>query len=185
MAAAAPLRPLQPFTPQPELAAFSLEAAAQLAGPNLQVQMRLQGPLEQLQLPEPTTAVERRDGLWQSTCFEAFVGQAAQPHYWEINLCPSGHWAVYALSGYRAGLQAEGRVQGLPFERRQRLLHSGLSELELAFSLALPLPAEPGPLEISATAVLEHRQLGCSYWAWRHCGNEADFHRRDSFLPLT
>ena len=40
-------------------------------------------------------------------------------------------------------------------------------------------------VQMSATAVLEHRQLGCSYWAWRHCGSEADFHRRDSFLPLT
>jgi hypothetical protein len=32
--------------------------------------------------------------------------------------------------------------------------------------------------------VIEHRKLGCSFWAWQHKGPEADFHRRDSFLPL-
>lgn len=184
-------RPLRPFAGQAQLEAFSLDAMALHDAGILRLQFVLQGPLAQLRLPAPAPEPQRRDGLWASTCFEAFVGIVGMESYWEINLCPSGHWNLYALRAYRQGLRAEPSVQTLPFRRSQQLIATGIERIELQLDLDLAPLSRPLvdqqhelTLEISATAVLEHRHLGCSYWAWQHCGPQADFHRRESFLPL-
>lgn len=182
-------KPLHPFAQEAHLCDFSLLCgASRQPGGRLALHFRLSGPLQMLQIPPLSGTPERRDGLWQSTCFEAFLGQPGQASYWELNLAPSGDWNLYAFQGYRAGMQPERRLQQLPFQldgqwlgRRNRL------DLVLSLDLAALMPAE-APLELSATAVLEHRfehqSLGCSYWAWQHTGPEADFHRRDSFQAL-
>lgn len=191
MAVPAAGRPLQPFAASPAWEPFRLEAAAGWDGARLQLLFRLQGPLQQLRLPAPTPNPERRDGLWQSSCFEAFLGVVGQAPYWEINLCPSGHWNLYALSAYRQGLRQEPSVLTLPYAQRRLPQPGGEQLLELELDLELPalaeaLAADPqaARLEGSTTAVLDHQQHGCSYWAWRHGGPEADFHRRESFMPL-
>lgn len=184
------LRPLQPFSPEPHLQEIALACAAVVDERGiLRLQYRLSGPLQSLALPPATPEPGRRDGLWESTCFEAFFGQAGQPNYWEINLGPSGDWNLYALSDYRTSLRQEERVSRLPFQQVREPVAScdptSLQHLDLELVLDLRgLLALDGPLELSATAVLDHRSFGCSYWAWRHTGPEADFHRRDSFLPL-
>src|SRR4051812_33386339 len=44
----------------------------------------------------------RADGLWQSTCFEAFFAQAGNPTYWEVNLSPAKQaWNLYRFEDYR------------------------------------------------------------------------------------
>ena len=42
----------------------------------------------------PQVAGQRRDELWTTTCFEAFLALPDQPGYWEINLAPNGDWAL-------------------------------------------------------------------------------------------
>ena len=198
-----PTRPLQPFGHPNALKDFSLNAGAIWHDQRLLVRFELSGPLQQLRIPAPATPAQRRDGLWQSTCVEAFVGVRGQAAYWEINLCPSGHWNLYGLTGYRQDLRPETAVQTLPLKRQQGWHEADRWEhLSLAFELPLQvdgtdliwgprtpddsLPGKPlaTELEISATAVLDHQQHGCSYWAWRHTTNEADFHQRSSFVPL-
>lgn len=172
--------PLRPFQPAPHLQELALVCHAERQGQRLALTYRLSGPLGDLVLPERNPRPQRRDGLWESTCFEAFLGIPSQPGYWEINLAPSGDWNVYALGGYRQGLRQERRVASLPFQLHQE--PGGLRlELELELGALMPLNS---PLELSATAVLEQREHGCSYWAWHHSGPEADFHRRESFQPL-
>lgn len=185
-----PLRPLQPFSAQAHLAGISLACSAERSsGGVLQLRYQLTGPLQTILLPSPGTDPQRRDGLWQSTCFEAFLATPGQPNYWEINLSPNGDWNVYALSAYRTDLRPEPLVSGLPFKSVLRRSDpsdpDSLQRLELNLSLDLrPLIPPEEPVELSATAVLEHQRFGCSYWAWQHTGPEADFHRRDSFVML-
>ena len=38
------------------------------------------------------------DGLWQSSCFEAFLTEEGQPDYTEFNYAPDGRWACYPVS---------------------------------------------------------------------------------------
>jgi hypothetical protein len=175
---------LLPFDLAPALADLRLDVGVQLEPAQLRIHYRLEGPLHRLAIPATHSGPpQRRDGLWQATCFEAFIAQADQPGYWEINLSPSGDWNVYRLDGYREGLRAEAAIQALAWtaQRSPQQLH-----LDLCVPLA-PLVGErqPSPaLELGITAVLQERNGSCSYWAIRHTGPEADFHRRDSFIAL-
>ena len=45
----------------------------------------------------------RRDDLWTTTCFEAFLAAPGGQRYWEVNLAPNGDWAVYRFDRYRSG----------------------------------------------------------------------------------
>jgi hypothetical protein len=180
-------KPLRPFAPEAHLQGLALSCAARWQEGVLELHYRLSGPLQRLRLPSQIAGEppQRRDQLWQSTCFEAFIGSAGQPGYWELNLAPNGDWNCYALSGYRQGLQPEPRIQALPFVLKQRQLEGELDQLELTLSLPFgALITAASALELSVTAVLDDVSHGCSYWAWRHSGTEPDFHRRESFLPL-
>ena len=61
------------------------------------------GATERILLPSPAPS-ERVDGLWQHTCFEAFVRLPDDPGYCELNLSPSGEWAAYRFSSHRTGM---------------------------------------------------------------------------------
>ena len=56
--------------------------------------------LSPLLLPQPLLdgpqQGQRRDELWTTTCFEAFLAIPDASRYWEINLAPNGNWAVLA-----------------------------------------------------------------------------------------
>ena len=149
----------------------------------LELVWRLTGDLDALVLPEARESRRRCDGLWQTTCLEAFWGFAGQEAYWELNLAPSGDWNLYRFSHYRGPL-APAALAAPPAWKVRR----SARELEVAVELDLSEVAggeEPGmaglPLEISLTAVIEQVGQGVSYWALAHTGAEPDFHRRDSF----
>ena len=173
------MRRLVPFAPDPSLEPLELLAEARVEGALLRLRFRLRGPLEALVIPVASDGPRRLDGLWQSTCLEAFLAGRGCRHYWELNLSPSGDWNLYRFEDYRQGGREEAQINALRWSRVQE---PDRLELELELNLEQLLPA-PEPLEVGLTAVLEHRLNGCSYWALRHTGSEADFHRRDSFLP--
>src|SRR5689334_3618154 len=53
-------------------------------------------------IPEPAEPI-RRDELWQTTCFEAFLRVPGGTAYREWNFAPSGAWAAYDFTGPREG----------------------------------------------------------------------------------
>lgn len=163
----------------------SLEALAvrqrQADGRNwLQLRFRVEAATTLL-LPQTSLAPQRRDGLWQHTCLEAFLGPTGQQAYWEFNLSPSGDWNVYRFSTYREGLTPEPFYQSLPLAIRSEQGGGGSSILEL--SLLCPLPpdlANASALEVGLSAVLESSG-SISYWALAHPKAAADFHARDGW----
>jgi hypothetical protein len=44
------------------------------------------------------------DGLWEHTCFEAFIAVPGVPGYYEFNFSPALAWAAYRFSDYRDGM---------------------------------------------------------------------------------
>jgi len=168
--------------PPPDLTALTLVGALERQGPGLRLRYRLEGALDQLRLPQAGAEPARRDGLWQHTCLEAFWGLPGSEAYWELNASPSGEWNLYRLDRYREGLRPE-PLGGAP--RSQWTLTSapaGGRRLELELWCGLPETLQAGALEASLTAVLEHRDGMCTYWALTHPGPEPDFHRRDGFV---
>jgi hypothetical protein len=176
----AALQPLRPFDREPWLESLRLEASAQWQVGVLHLAFALADPEGTVLIPDPSPAPQRRDGLWQSTCLEAFFAVGGEPQYWELNLAPSGHWNLYRLEAYRQGLQPEAAISTLPHQ-----LQRSPNGLELQLDLPLqPLIQPTAELELSLTAVLDQRGHGCSYWAWDHVAAEPDFHQRSSFQPI-
>lgn len=126
-------------------------------------------------LARPTP--ERLDGLWSSTCCEAFLAVAGEEAYRELNLSPAGHWNLYRLSGYRQNLTADQGLTDLPIQTNR--LSDGW-QLTVCLPLG-PLGLAAKPLDLGITAVLEHRGGALSYWALTHPAPEADFHHRGGF----
>src|SRR5690606_15924970 len=77
---------------------------------SLRLDYRVAAELSQLCLPAPVVvagaAAGRADQLWRHTCLEVFVAGRGSQGYREFNFSPSGEWAVYDFSAYRAGMTA-------------------------------------------------------------------------------
>jgi hypothetical protein len=150
--------------PMPTRLALEYELLGELAG----VRIGDGGPTLAAN-PLPT------EGLWRHTCMEVFVAHDPPGHYLEFNLAPSGQWAAYRFSGYRAGMAPLAAPRAPRIEVRtqsERLLLSAVVDLPLDLS---------GKLRLGISAVVEDTQGTLSYWALRHAGERPDFHHPDSF----
>jgi hypothetical protein len=130
-----------------------------------------------LVLDRPTAAhyeradLKRVDGLWKTTCFEAFWGEPGQPGYYELNLSAnSGRWNLYQFDSYR---QPQPPTPSNDFELEDLLVS--------AQSLIARLRGESAKIEASLCAVLRTSE-GPLYYATRHAGEKPDFHLRQSFV---
>lgn len=123
----------------------------------------------------PCAAQGRSDGLWQHTCFEAFIGATSSPAYAEFNLAPSGAWAAYAFDDYRAGM----RDLSLASDPQMALADElWTATIPLAGLDALLGPA---PWRLAITAVIEATDGVRSYWSLAHPPGKPDFHHPDCF----
>jgi len=144
----------------------------------LSLRYTLLGPLGELTIPAQADRPGRKNGLWEETCFELFLGEKKSDHYLEFNLSPSGNWNVYRFTSYREGMIEEPAFASLPFhiEVRQDSL-----TLSLEFGLDRIVPVGKA-LEVAISAVVKTIAGGVSYWALVHPGPQPDFHRRDGFI---
>jgi hypothetical protein len=170
-----------PLTPAPMVR--SVEAGVSRSADGCLVFFyRLCGDMARLLIPTPQTTT-RNDGLWEHTCFEAFVAVAGNTAYREFNFSPSGQWAAYAFSGYR---QPEASPVLTQPPQISILLTAGRLELTSVISGdILPLAPTAPELQIGLSAIIESTDTleGCrSYWALRHPAARPDFHHRDSFV---
>ena len=185
---------LQPFpTTEPvsrDLTSFGITGAIARQGAILTLSYELWGAIATLKIPPPATHPSRQDSLWQTTCFECFLGVKDTGPYWEINLSPAGHWNIYRFEAYRQGMQPELAWSSLPFRIQQNVQNAAPKpdrqpETEtLQLDLEVDLTAIVSPeqsLEVGISAVVQQQDDTLTYWALTHPGPEADFHRRDSF----
>lgn len=146
-----------------------------------QVAFELAGNRSELEIPPFSRHPERRNELWQATCFEWFLGHRGDPGYWEFNLSPAGHWNVYRFEGYRQGMKEETLIN-----RLSGYVVSDPERLEVGFTLAVgKFPGFPEKPEGTFTAVIRTASGEVSFWALTHLGKEPDFHRREAFVDLS
>lgn len=138
--------------------------------------------MAQLSVPEPIAAPGPADGLWQHTCFEAFVARPDDAAYLEFNFSPSGQWAAYRFSQARVrDLAAETAQPPLVAQMQVTRSPEALALLVWLPCTALPSPAAGQALQMGLTAVVEDRDGQLSYWALKHPAAQPDFHHRGGF----
>ena len=126
---------------------------------------------DDLILPDPADPA-RVDNLWETTCFEAFVGLKDES-YLEYNFSSSGQWAAYRFDSHRKGMRVEPAEVEVWLEGGE-----GWIAVEAAVkSTAL----NPGSI-LSLTAVVEEQGGHKSYWALAHPQGPRDFHDPSCFV---
>ncbi len=168
-----------PTTPTPAIHRFEADAR-RLADGSLAFIYELRGELSTLQIP-PRRDDSRVDGLWQHSCFEAFVAVQGETAYREFNFSPSGQWAAYAFSDYR-------QAEAFPLSLTPPVINSAFSAEGFMLSArlapdALPPNSHQRPLRVGLSAVIESRDM-LGYWALHHATQRPDFHHPESFILI-
>ena len=167
-------RSLHPHPATPANASFGIKAeASRLGDGRLLLRYHVLGAVTRLLLPEPAAPM-RTDGLWQHSCFEAFIRLPGEQSYAEFNFSPSGQWAAYRFSRYRQGME--------PASAAPMIETRASSECyELSASIRPDLRADAA-WHLGLTAVIEERCARKSYWSLGHFMDNPDFHDPAGFL---
>jgi hypothetical protein len=146
----------------------SIDHAASLAAiATTNIWFGISAPAGRFRIAAPAEP-ERRDELWRTTCFEAFIRPLGRDGYTEWNFAPSGHWACYEFSTYRQGM-VEAEVDKPPYIRTE----DNLTWWTAGATITLAADVN---WELGLSAVLEEQDGTKSYWALAHPSIEPDFH---------
>ena len=146
---------------------------------SLQISYCLWGDIARLRVPDEQPG-RPADGLWEHTCFEAFVALPGRLAYREFNFSPSGLWAGYAFAAYRQRDESSGEIPAPQIVTRRS---AGRLEVD-ALIPPSALPDDADALDVGLCAVVEAADVvdgHHSYWALTHGAARPDFHLRDSF----
>jgi len=144
----------------------------------LHLQYELTAELSALNIPAKQTPCAV-DGLWQQTCFEAFIAVNGEERYYEFNFSPSSAWAAYAFSGYRN--RSDWAIKKTPLIRCTQSNEFLVMDVLIAV-VDLPLKRADQSFQLGLTAVIETNEGELSYWALQHSDGAADFHQRNNFI---
>ena len=116
----------------------------------------------------------RAEGLWQTTCFEAFFRPAGEESYREWNFAPLGNWAAYDFTAYREDM-ARADVEAPPYIR----MEDNFTWWTVGATIAVDAQTQ---WQLGLSAILEEADGTKSYWALAHpAGDKPDFHAADCF----
>ena len=143
----------------------------------LRISWRIAGEISRLRLPAAAMPL-RADGLWQHSCFEAFLRADDADSYHEFNFAPSRAWAAYRFTDRRSGRTSP--VMTPPAIQDERAadsfgLHAVLPVGEL------PELARASTIQTGIAAIIEDEHGALSYWALAHAAREPDFHDPATF----
>jgi hypothetical protein len=143
----------------------------------LHLRYRLEGEVTRVRVPPPAEPAFTI-GLWEHTCVEAFIAAEGAVAYHELNLSPSGEWAAFAFTDYRALGTLDGDV---PAPRIEARVTDGALELDALVAFDALAPSYGGaPLRLGLSAVIETVDGELSYWSLLHPRGSADFHHHST-----
>ncbi|WP_260582301.1 DOMON-like domain-containing protein [Sphingopyxis sp. PET50] len=131
----------------------------------------IDGDMDKIVMP-PRRTLGRTDGLWQTTCCEAFLKPEGRRDYLEFNLSPSTAWASYQFDDYRAGMREADAAPN--FDRV-----GGIFQAMFDFTDQPDL--HDAAWRVGLSVVIEEKGGTKSYWALAHPPGKPDFHHPDCF----
>lgn len=160
----------------PALAVKAIEVFAERRAEGaLWLRYYLDAPDGSVKLPVSKSA-GRTDGLWKTTCFEAFVRTPGTQQYLEFNAAPSQQWAAYSFETYREGM-AELELSTEPAIGCE----ASATHFALEIDVMLPHAWSRQIWSLGVSAVIEEIDGTISYWALAHPPGAPDFHHPDCF----
>ena len=151
----------------------SIGVSVERTGSKLSLHYEVVGDIAQIALPS-SDEPRRADGLWEHTCFEAFLG--AHDVYYEFNFSPSRAWAFYRFSSYRTE-RTSPSIASPPIKS---------VSTETRYNLYTDISLDAAPLErapkLGLTAVIKSLAGDTSYWALAHGDGPPDFHHASCFI---
>jgi hypothetical protein len=126
-------------------------------------------PASRFVIPEPSDEEpQRKEDLWETTCFEAFLRVPGVKDYREWNFAPSGDWAAFDFKSHRDG-RTDGDVAP-PYIR----VEDNFTWWAMGATIAVDAK---GVWELGLSVILEEKDGTKSYWALAHPpGDKPDFH---------
>ena len=168
---------LQPFGPETREKSLEISGSLTRLSGVLVIDYRVEGDLDTISWPAPSTTSDRCHDLWQNTCFEFFVNPKGASGYWEGNLSPSGCWNLYRFSAYREDMREEKAVDTLwSLNSQDNSVWNFVCRLETS-----GIFGDEIELKVGVSSVIRSRADAVSYWALCHPGLKPDFHDRASF----
>ena len=155
-------------------AAMAMAAELRRSGDCLIFSFSLSASAQTVRIPSPAPA-DRADGLWRTSCFEAFI-RGEGDRYAELNFSPSGQWAAYAFDAYRQSM----RNIDVP-AHPDIVIDCELGQLSLSASVRMPEEFMRPGAPTGLSAVIEEVDGTKSYWALVHGQGPPDFHHPDCF----
>ena len=158
-----------PATPCPIALQIDVFPTTLAAQSRVRLTFKATGEIHRMRIPSPVAQPAQTDGLWQHTCFEAFVAAPQGPRYQEFNFSPSGQWAQYLFKSER-----ERDFQSATPKTPELTVATTSAEILLSAEIA----AEPAsaPVAWGLSAVIELDDGTLSYWALHHPAAQPDFH---------
>ncbi|HEV2596153.1 MAG TPA: hypothetical protein VGU01_13230 [Sphingomicrobium sp.] len=130
-------------------------------------------PATRFVVPQVVEEPKRAEGLWQTTCFEAFFRLPHDEAYREWNFAPSGNWAAYDFASRREGRTIP-EVSD-PYIR----VEDNLTWWALGATIAVDAAV---PWTVGLSVILEETEGTKSYWALTHpLADKPDFHDPAAF----
>ena len=171
---------LKPFSA--EKVKFLLEADAHVEDSILKLEYCLIDKGDLFELPKSTQKwqagdVVLEDGLWNHTCFEAFLNPFGMGQYYELNFSLKPAWNQYQFDRYR---YPQPPNKGNDFELKTLVW----DQFESRLIVELKNNTKFRKFKVGLTAVLEEKSLTKHYCALAHKGAKPDFHLLESFTII-
>lgn len=144
----------------------------------LELTYNITGELSWISLPKFRQEGERKNRLWESTCFELFLGIEGKDEYLEFNVAPNGDWNIYHFDGIRIGMKEDAQAKLTLFpplqegKRYQQKIEIDLENSSFA----------EASLTMGITAIT-HFDEQFEFWALLHPDPERpDFHHPEGHI---
>ena len=132
-------------------------------------------PADRFVIPQ-SAEPSRQDGLWRTTCCEAFLRADGEGAYREWNFAPSGDWAAYDFTAYREG-QRKADIPAPPYIR----MEDNLTWWAVGATITTDAYRR---YAFGLSVVLEEQDGTKSYWSLAHGPGPPDFHNPACFAHI-
>lgn len=160
-----------------ELLDLQIDGTISKSVTGLVINFVVQGACDEILWPLKNYTPQRKDNLWQHTCFELFISDTDNKPYVEYNFSPSFDWNATLFHDYR---KPSGPANCEP--PQNKILQRSGSRHEYQIALPLTKFETVQPLNLGITTIIESNDSQMLYFALIHTADKPDFHRRDSFV---